>query len=498
MFKFLKEKLKKTVDSFSKKVDEEAEEVPQEEVKEEESLEESTEENSRDVGEESVEYSKELEEKEELVLETKEEIQEEKELEEELSKTKIVEEKVEEEKPVQELVKEVLEIPVVEEEVVEAESTEDIYDEEDREEQAEDSEISSIEEGFVEGFEKDEGESFEDSNQTEIVEDVVEEPVPEETEDLKFEEEVPYETESPQEIIEEEPVVEKEEKVGFFQKLMSKKLDENKFEDLFWDLEIILLENNVSVEVIEKIKEDLKKSLVDQSFKKSKILDIIQETLKNSLHEILNVEKIDVMSKIESKKPFVICFFGINGSGKTTTIAKFTNMLLKKNKSVVLAAADTFRAAAIDQIQEHADKLDVKLIKHDYGSDPAAVAFDAIKHAESKGIDVVLVDTAGRLHSNANLLDEMKKIIRIANPDMKIFVGESITGNDCVEQASNFNEAVGIDGVILSKADIDEKGGASISVGYVTGKPILYIGTGQEYDDFEEFDAEKVLDRLEL
>jgi fused signal recognition particle receptor len=168
------------------------------------------------------------------------------------------------------------------------------------------------------------------------------------------------------------------------------------------------------------------------------------------------------------------------------------------NLKPVLAAADTFRAAAIHQLEEHGDKLNVKVIKHDYGSDPAAVAFDAIKYAESKNLDVVLIDTAGRMHSNTNLVDEMKKIIRVANPDLKIFVGESITGNDCTEQAKKFNEAIEVDGVILSKADIDEKGGAALSVSYVTGKPILYIGTGQEYKDLELFNSENIIKNLGL
>jgi fused signal recognition particle receptor len=163
-----------------------------------------------------------------------------------------------------------------------------------------------------------------------------------------------------------------------------------------------------------------------------------------------------------------------------------------------MAAADTFRAAAIDQLQHHADKLNIKLIKQDYGADPAAVAFDAIKHAETKKIDVVLVDTAGRMHSNTNLLDEMKKIIRVAKPDLKIFVGESITGNDCTEQAKEFDDAITIDGIILSKTDIDEKGGAALSVSYITKKPIIYIGTGQEYKDLKEFSADLVLGNLGL
>ena len=187
---------------------------------------------------------------------------------------------------------------------------------------------------------------------------------------------------------------------------------------------------------------------------------------------------------------------GVNGSGKTTTTAKLTKLLQSNDMKVVLAASDTFRAAAIDQLQTWADKLNVRLIKHDYGADAAAVAFDAIKHAKSKKIDVVLIDTAGRMHSNINLRDELKKIVRIAKPDLKIFVGESITGNDCIEQATTFNESVGIDGIILSKADVDEKGGTAISISHVTDKPILYLGTGQELKDIEKFNLDKLIQSL--
>ncbi len=162
----------------------------------------------------------------------------------------------------------------------------------------------------------------------------------------------------------------------------------------------------------------------------------------------------------------------------------------------MLAAADTFRAAAIDQLEEHADKLKVKMIKHAYGSDAAAVAFDAVKYAEKNKIDLVLIDTAGRLHSNTNLMAELEKIIRINKPDLKIFVGESITGNDCIEQARKFNELVELDGSILTKADVDEKGGAPLSIAYTIKKPILFLGTGQKYTDLEEFKAETILGKL--
>lgn len=295
---------------------------------------------------------------------------------------------------------------------------------------------------------------------------------------------------------------ESEQKKGLFSGLTkaitTKKISEEKFEELFWDLELALLENNTAVEVIEKIKSDLKKSIVDVPIKRSQITATIMESLKRSLKEILSVDSFDFVERVKQKKPFVICFVGVNGSGKTTSIAKIAYLLKKNDLEPVLAAGDTFRAAAIDQLEEHAVNLDVKIIKHDYGSDAAAVAFDAIGHAKSKGKDVVLIDTAGRLHSNSNLMDELRKVIKVSEPDMILFVGESITGNDCVEQARKFNESIGIDGIILSKADIDEKGGAAISVEYVTKKPILFIGTGQEYEDIEKFSADKILKSLGL
>ncbi|MBW2999693.1 signal recognition particle-docking protein FtsY, partial [Candidatus Woesearchaeota archaeon] len=223
---------------------------------------------------------------------------------------------------------------------------------------------------------------------------------------------------------------------------------------------------------------------------------VIEETLKKSISELFETEKMDLLGNVQKKKPYVIAFVGVNGSGKTTTIAKMAKLFQNNNMKCVLAAADTFRAAAIQQLEEHANNLGVKIIKYDYGADPAAVAFEAVKYAQSKGLDVVLIDTAGRQHSNINLMEEMEKIMRIAKPDMKIFIGESITGNDCVEQAKSFNEAVGIDAIILSKADVDEKGGAAISISYVTKKPIIYLGTGQSYEDLQEFDKAVILRSL--
>ena len=316
----------------------------------------------------------------------------------------------------------------------------------------------------------------------------------------KFEEEAPEKEEEKKQ--EETPEKEDEPKKGFFekisQKITAKEINEAQFEDIFWEMEVALLENNVATEVIDKIKVDLKKELVGKPIKRTAITQTIMNTLKRSIEDLFVNADFDFMKALKSKKPYVVCFVGINGSGKTTTIAKVAKMIQDSGMSVVLAAADTFRAAAIDQLQTHADNLGVKLIKHDYGADPAAVAFDAVQHAKSKNIDVVLIDTAGRMHSNVNLLDEMRKIMRVANPDMKIFVGESITGNDCVEQAKKFNEVVELDGIILSKADVDEKGGAALSVSYVTGKPILFLGVGQEYKDIKKFSSEEMMANLGL
>ena len=301
-----------------------------------------------------------------------------------------------------------------------------------------------------------------------------------------------------------EKIEETKEKKGFFgrlkEKIVTTKISDERFENLFSDLELILMENNVALEVIEKIKYDLKQNLVEKPIKRTRIEETIKASLKNSIDDLFKIEEVNLLESIKQKteKPFVIAFFGINGSGKTTTIAKIADLLGKNKISCVLAASDTFRAASIEQLQHHADKLGIKIIKHDYGSDPAAVSFDAIKHAKAKNIDVVLIDTAGRLHSNANLMEEMKKIVRVAKPDLKIFVGEAITGNDCIEQAKSFNDAIGIDGIILAKADVDEKGGAAISVSYVTKKPIMYLGIGQNYGDLKEFEPKLIVEGLGL
>jgi fused signal recognition particle receptor len=326
------------------------------------------------------------------------------------------------------------------------------------------------------------------------------EPIPEvKLEKPKVEKKAPEVKPAP--VIKEEPEEEPEKK-GFFgrikEAITTKKISEKQFDEMFWDLELALLENNAAVEVIEKIKQDLKGDLVERPISRTKVQETIVSSLRKSIIDLFPVQPPDLLHLVKQKKPYVICFVGVNGSGKTTSIAKVAHLLKSHGLSVVLAAADTFRAAAIDQLQLHADKLGIKLVRHDYGSDPAAVAFDAIKHAEASKKDVVLIDTAGRLHSNTNLMDEMRKIMRVAKPDLKLFVGESITGNDCVEQAKQFDEVVGVDGIILAKADVDEKGGAAISVSYITKKPIFYLGVGQEYKDLQQFDKDKLIASIGL
>ncbi len=293
-----------------------------------------------------------------------------------------------------------------------------------------------------------------------------------------------------------------EQKKSFFQKVKSSftyKITQDDFNKLFNDLEMLLLENNVALEVVEDLKKSLSTKLISREIKKDNLENEIKTELKNSLNELIidPQNPLDTI-KLKKEKPFVILFFGTNGAGKTTSIAKIANLLKENNMTVVLAAADTFRAASIEQIQEHANKLQIPLIKHNYQSDPAAVGFDAIKYAKTHRIDIVLIDTAGRMHTKTNLLSEMEKICRVTSPDLKIFVAESIAGNDATEQSKAFNDMIGIDGSILSKADVDEKGGTIISVSHATKKPIIYLGTGQTYKDLKFFNKKEYIESLGL
>jgi len=274
---------------------------------------------------------------------------------------------------------------------------------------------------------------------------------------------------------------------------------EKQFEEYEEELELLLLENNVAIEVAEKIIKELKSTLLGKKFSKKNM----EEEITRSLNEVINkilIEPFDLIEEIKNskEKPYVILFCGINGSGKTTTVAKFANALKEKGISCVMGAADTFRAAAVEQLKKHGERINTKVISQGHGSDPAAVAFDTVKYAEKNHLDCAIIDTAGRMHTASNLLKEMEKIKRVAKPNITIFTGESITGNDATEQVKAFNETIGIDAIILSKADIDEKGGTALSVGYTTNKPILYLGTGQEYSDLEPFDKKKFIKKLGL
>ena len=277
----------------------------------------------------------------------------------------------------------------------------------------------------------------------------------------------------------------------------SRGISEEKLDELLWDLEIGLLESDVAYSVIESIKQDIKEEIKHISFERLKLGEIIEEILRNAISNVLKSNELNFMEFVEKcGKPVVIMFVGVNGSGKTLSIAKIATLLKNENKSSVMAAGDTFRAGAIDQLGIHADKVGVKLIKHGPGADPAAVAYDAIEHAKAKHKDVVLLDTAGRMQTNVNLMDEMAKIKRVAKPDLILFVGDALAGNDAVDQAKRFNEIVGIDGVILTKVDTDAKGGSALSVAYTIGKPLLFIGVGQEYNDQIPFDAKWMIDNI--
>lgn len=301
------------------------------------------------------------------------------------------------------------------------------------------------------------------------------------------------------------PIAEEEKTRSIFKTVSEKvrkiKISEETFDVYSEELEMLLLENNVAFEVTDEIIKKLKEDIVGKELLKKEIEYEIKDSLKSIIEEIL-IEPFDLVKKIKEKnknhEPYVILFCGINGSGKTTTVAKIAESLKKQKITCILAAGDTFRAASIEQLKKHGEKLGINVISQEYGSDPAAVGFDAINYAKKHHVNCVLIDTAGRMHTAKNLLNEIEKIAKVCNPDSKLFIGESITGNDAIEQVRSFNWAIGIDGIILTKADIDEKGGTALSVGYVTKKPILYLGTGQEYEAIEPFDKKKFIERLGL
>ncbi|MFH0737533.1 MAG: signal recognition particle-docking protein FtsY [Candidatus Micrarchaeota archaeon] len=275
-------------------------------------------------------------------------------------------------------------------------------------------------------------------------------------------------------------------------------INEGDVKEMLDGLELELLEADVDLGVAEAISADLRGRLIGSIVPKDKLHSFVSGSIKETLLSILANDKAFTFEERleEVEKPLKIMFIGINGAGKTTTIAKVARLLQKSGKKVVFAAADTFRAAAIEQMDVHAQRLGVKMIKREYGSDPTSVAYDAVNYAKAHGIDAVLIDTAGRQDTNISLLNEMKKMGRVIKPDLKVYIGESIAGNAIIEQVSAFNREVGIDAVILTKLDCDPKGGTMLSLGKATGVPIIYVGMGQGYDDLERFDPQKIVERI--
>ncbi len=277
-----------------------------------------------------------------------------------------------------------------------------------------------------------------------------------------------------------------------------KKIKEDPLDEILDELEIILLEADVAYPVVEEIKKGVRDNLVGRKYDRSYTLEqIVELSVKDAIRDVLKINEFDFDGWLtQQEKPTVIMFVGINGTGKTTAIAKIANRIQKNGQTIVLAACDTFRAGAIEQLTIHSEKLGCKIVKQAHDADPSAVAYDAIEHAKSKRRDVVLIDTAGRMQTNNNLIEEMKKIVRVAKPDLKVFVGDSLAGNDAIEQAKVFDAAVGIDAVILTKIDTDAKGGAALSIAHTIGKPIAFVCNGQEYEDIIKFNTEWMIDRM--
>jgi fused signal recognition particle receptor len=285
-------------------------------------------------------------------------------------------------------------------------------------------------------------------------------------------------------------------------KLSKTELKGKSIDSLLWEFKLTLLENDVALSVTDIISNEVKNQL--QGIKVQRFEDrrqIVERVLREIIHTILLTKtNIDLLTLIQKKRkinqPFVIAFLGVNGTGKTTTIGKVAYLLLNNGYSVVLAGCDTFRAGSIEQLEGHAKLLGIRMIKHSYGADAAAVAFDAISHAKAHGIDVVLIDTAGRMQTNRNLMTELRKIIQVNKPDLTIFVGDALTGNDAVEQAKEFINFVPIDASILTKIDADAKGGSAISIAYITKRPIIFLGTGQNYDDLIPFNPSFMIEKI--
>jgi fused signal recognition particle receptor len=285
--------------------------------------------------------------------------------------------------------------------------------------------------------------------------------------------------------------------------ISQKELTEKVLDDVLLDLQIALLESDVAQEVVDDLSVELKKELLGLKLEREQEANqIVQSKLRAAVaHIFARTNRFDLIEKINAKKeakagPFVIVFLGINGTGKTTTVAKIANLLRKAGFSVVVAAGDTHRAGAIEQLEQHTNRLSLKIVKQRYGADPSSVGRDAYDHAKKNHIDIVLMDTAGRMQTSKNLMDEMGKIVRVVKPDVKLFIGDALAGNDTINQAREFFDYTNFDGAILTKVDADAKGGSAISIAHITSRPIIYIGVGQGYDDIIPFDSNKFIESL--
>ncbi len=289
---------------------------------------------------------------------------------------------------------------------------------------------------------------------------------------------------------------------GLVTKVTTAELKPENLRPILADFKISLVENDVAFPVADHVCDELEKRLTGMQVKRMEDRrKIVEENLRKILLEVmLTKEKVDLLKRAEQKREkkeqLVLLFVGINGTGKTTTIAKVAQFFKDRKYSVLLAASDTYRAGSIEQLEEHAKRLSLRVIKGVYGGDATSVAYDAVCHAKAHGMNIVLIDTAGRMQTNQNLMGELQKIKRVICPDLTIFTVDSLIGNDAVTQAEEFNKSVGMDATILTKVDADVKGGASLSVTYVTQKPILFIGVGQMYKDLELFDPEKFVQRI--
>jgi len=288
---------------------------------------------------------------------------------------------------------------------------------------------------------------------------------------------------------------------GLVERLSKRRFTEEELDQILWELQLQLVSNDVALKVAEHIGSELKRRLLEAEAPRfGDRGQIVREALRESLREILTAPSEDIPKMVEEKRrsgePLILLFIGVNGTGKTTTIAKVAKLLTDRGYRVVLASGDTYRAGAIEQLEEHARRLGLRVIRHRYGADPAAVSYDAVEHARARGYDAVLIDTAGRMQTNRNLMEELRKIKRVIQPDLTILVVDALTGNDAVEQAETFNREVGFDAAIITKVDADARGGSSLSIAYSTGKPILYLGTGQGYGDLQPFNPDWLVDRL--